>query len=80
MEVHRNFREQFFGTDILLTEAEEEAVEENLVDCLDIFGTHRMDFGMNTDFKEVELSRNEMNYVDNRNLHKTAPPAKRPIC
>ena len=46
---------RFDWTDTLLTETEKQAIENILVDYHDIFFTHRMDIGMNTEFK-VELT------------------------
>ena len=45
------FLKQFDWTDTLLTETEKQAVENILVDYHDIFARHRMDIGMNTEFK-----------------------------
>ena len=43
--------EQFDWTDTLLTETEKQAVKDILVDYHDIFARHRMEIGMNTEFK-----------------------------
>ena len=43
---------RFDWTDILLTETEKQAIEDILVDYHDIFARHRMDVGMNTEFKK----------------------------
>ena len=45
------FFKRFDWTDILLSETEKEAVEDIIVDYHDIFARHRMDIGMNTEFK-----------------------------
>ena len=45
------FLKQFDWTDTLLTETEKQAFEDNLVEHHDIFARHRMDTGMNTEFK-----------------------------
>ena len=45
------FLKRFDWTDTLLTETEKQAVEEILVEYHDIFARHRMDIGMNTEFK-----------------------------
>ena len=45
------FLKRFDWTDTLLTETEKEAVEDILVEYHDIFARHRMDIGMNTEFK-----------------------------
>ena len=42
---------RFDWTDTLLTETEKQAVEDVLVEYHDIFARHRMDNGMNTEFK-----------------------------
>ena len=42
---------RFDWTDTLLTETEKQAVENILVEYHDIFARHRMDIGMNTEFK-----------------------------
>ena len=44
------FLERFDWTDTLLTEMEKQAIEDILVEYLDIFARHRMDIGMNTEF------------------------------
>ena len=43
---------RFDWTDTLLTETEKQAVEDILVEYHDIFAGHRMDIGMNTEFKK----------------------------
>ena len=45
------FLKQFDWRDTLLTETEKQAVEDFLVEYHDIFARHRMDIGMNTEFK-----------------------------
>ena len=45
------FLKRFDGTDTLLTETEKQAAEDILVEYHDIFARHRMDVGMNTEFK-----------------------------
>ena len=42
---------RFDWTDTLLSETEKQRVEDILVDYHDIFARHRMDIGMNTEFK-----------------------------
>ena len=42
---------RFDWTDTLLTEMEKQAIEDILVEYHDIFARHRMDIGMNTEFK-----------------------------
>ena len=51
IESRMEFLKRFDWTDILLTETEKQAVEDILVDYHDIFARHRMDIGMNTQFK-----------------------------
>ena len=53
---YRNsFLKRFDRNDTLLTETEKQAIEDILVDCLDIFARHSLDIGMNTEFK-VQLT------------------------
>ena len=49
------FLKRFDWTDTLLTEIEKQEVEDILVEYHDIFDRHRMDIGINTEFK-VELT------------------------
>ena len=51
MESRTEVLKRFDWTDTLLTETENQAVEDILVDYHDSFARHRMDFGMNTEFK-----------------------------
>ena len=53
-------------TDTLLTETEKHAVENFLVEYHDIFASHRMDIGMNTEFK-VRLTPKDNKAVYNQN-------------
>ena len=50
-ESRMEFLKTFNWTDTLLTETEKQAVEDTLVEYHDIFAGHRMDIGMNTEFK-----------------------------
>ena len=50
-ESRTEFLKRFNWTDTLLTETEKQAVENILVEYHDIFARHRMDSGMNTEFK-----------------------------
>ena len=50
-ESRNKFFKQFDWTDLLVTETEEQAIEDILVDYHDIFARHRMDIGINTEFK-----------------------------
>ena len=50
-ESRTEFLKRFDWTDTLLTETEKQSVEDILVEYHDIFARHRMDMGMNTEFK-----------------------------
>ena len=50
-ESQNEFLKRFDWTDTLLTETEKQAIEDIQVDYHDIFTRHRMDIGMNTEFK-----------------------------
>ena len=50
-ESRMEFLKRFDWTDTLLTETENQAVEDILVEYHDIFPRHRMDIGRNTEFK-----------------------------
>ena len=50
-ESRNKFFKRFDWTDTLLTETKKKAIEDNLVNCRDIFAIHRKDTGMNTEFK-----------------------------
>ena len=50
-ESRTEFSKRFDWSDTLLTETEKQAVEDILVEYHDIFTRHRMDIGMNTEFK-----------------------------
>ena len=50
-ESRNKFLNRFDWTDTLPTETEKQAIEDILVEYHDIFGRHRMDIGMNTEFK-----------------------------
>ena len=58
---------RFDGTDTLLTETEKQAGEDILIDYHDIFARHRMDIGMNTEFK-VKLTPKDDKAVYSQNL------------
>ena len=66
-ESRMKFLKRFDWTDILLTETEKQAVEDTLVEYHDIFARHRMDIGMNTEFK-VNLTLKDDKAVYNQNL------------
>ena len=53
------FLKRFDWTDTLLTEMEKQAIEDLLVDYHDIFARHRMDIGMNTEFKVKLTPKND---------------------
>ena len=50
-EARNKFLKRFDWTDTLLIETEKQATEDILVEYHDIFARHRMDIGMNTEFK-----------------------------
>ena len=51
IQSRNNFLKRFDWNDTLLTETEKQAIEDILVEYHDIFARHRMDIGMNTEFK-----------------------------
>ena len=61
------FLKRFDWTNSLLTETEEQAVEDILVEYHDIFARHRMDIGMNTEFK-VRLTPKDYKAVYSQSL------------
>ena len=61
------FSKRFDWTDTLLNENEKHAVEDILVEYHDIFARHRMDIGMNTEFK-VRLTPKDDKAVYSQNL------------
>ena len=61
------FLERFEWTDEPLTQTEKKAVEDFLVKYHDIIARHRMDLGMNTEFK-VKLTPKDDRAVYNQNL------------
>ena len=48
---HKKILKRFDWTDTPLTDTEKQAIEDILVEYHDIFARHRMDIGMNTEFK-----------------------------
>ena len=50
-ESRMEFLKRFDWTDTLLTETEKQAVEDILIEYHDIIARHKMDIGMNTEFK-----------------------------
>ena len=69
IESRMKFLKRFDWTDTLLTETEKQAVENILVEYHDIFARHRMDIGMNTEFK-VKLTPKDDKAVYSQNLPK----------
>ena len=67
IESRVDFLKRFDWTDTLLTENEKQAVEDILVEYNDIFARHRMDIGMNTEFK-VRLTPKDYKAVYSQNL------------
>ena len=66
-ESRKEFLKRFDWTDTLLTETEKQAIEDILVEYHDIFAIHRLDVGMNTEFK-VKLSPKNDKLVYSQNL------------
>ena len=66
-ESRMEFLKRFDWTDTLLTETEKQAVEDILVEYHDIFARHRMDIGMNTEFK-VKLTQKDYKAVYSQRL------------
>ena len=66
-ESRNKFLKRFDWTDTLPTEAEKRAIEDILVDYHDSFGRHRMDVGMNTEFK-VKLTPKDNKAVYSQSL------------
>ena len=67
IESRTEFLKRFDWTDTLLTETEKQAVEDILVEYHDIFARHRLDIGMNTEFK-VKLTPKDDKVVYSQNL------------
>ena len=66
-ESRNKFLKWFDWTDTLLTEMEKQVIEDNLVEYHDIFARHRMDIGMNTEFK-VKLTPKDDKAVYSQSL------------
>ena len=66
-ESRNKFLKRFDWTDTLLTEMEKQAIGDILVEYHDIFATHRMDIGMNTEFK-VKLTPKDDRAVYSQSL------------
>ena len=67
IESRMEFLKRFDCTDTLLTETEKQAVEDILVEYHDIFARHRMDNGMNTEFK-VKLTPKDDKAIYSQNI------------
>ena len=67
IESRIEFSKRFDWTDTLLTETKKQAVEDILVEYHDIFARHRMDIGMNTEFK-VKLTAKDKKTVYSQSL------------
>ena len=66
-ESREKFLKRFGWTDTPLTETEKQAIENILVEYLDILARHRMDIGMNTEFK-VKLTPKDDKVVYSQSL------------
>ena len=66
-ESRNKILKRFDWTDTLLTETEKQAIEDILVDYHNIFARHRMDSGMNTEFK-VKLTLTDDKVVYSQSL------------
>ena len=66
-ESRNKFLKRFDWTDTLLTEMGKQAIENILVEYHDIFARHRMDIGMNTEFK-VKLTPKDDKAVYSQSL------------
>ena len=67
IEPRTEFLKRFDWTDTLLTETGKQAVEDILVEYHDIFARHRMEIGMNTEFK-VKLTPKDDKAVYSQSL------------
>ena len=67
IESRMEFLKRFDWTDTLLTETEKQAVEGILLEYHDTFARHRMDIGMNAEFK-VKLTRKDDKAVYSQSL------------
>ena len=67
IESRNNFLKRFDWNDTLLTKMEKQAIEDILVEYHDIFARHRMDIGMNTEFK-VKLTPKDDKVVYSQSL------------
>ena len=67
-ESRTEFLKRFNWTDTLLTETEKQAIEDILVEYHDIFARHRIDIGMNTEFKVKVTPK------DDKTVYSQSPP------
>ena len=67
------FSERFDWTDTLLTVMEKQAIEDILVDYHDIFTRHRIDIGMNTEFKVKLFPKNDKAVYGKKHTHANRP-------
>ena len=67
IESQNKVLKQFDWTDTLLTETQTQAIEDTLVEYHDFFASHRMDIGMNTEFK-VKLTPKDDKAVYSQSL------------
>ena len=71
-ESQNKFLKRFGWTNTLLTETEKQAIEDILVDYHDIFARHRIDFGMNTEFKvKITPRDNKAVYIQSLPMRST---------
>ena len=67
IESRNNFLKRFDWNDTLQTKTEKQAIEDNLVEYHDNFARHRMDIGINTEFK-VKLTPKDDKAVYSQSL------------
>ena len=73
------FLKRFDWIDTLLTETAKQAIEDILVDYHDIFARHRMDIGMNTEFKVKLTPKDDKSCLQPKSTN-ADPLERRPIC
>ena len=78
-ESRNKFLKRFDWIDTLLAEKEKQAIEDILVEYYDIFARHRMDIGMNTEFK-VKLTPKDDKAVYSQRSTNANPPERRRNC
>ena len=74
---NKNFK-RFDWTDTLPTETEKQATEDSVFDYHDVFSRHRMDIGMNTEFK-VTNSERQWSCIQPKSINAN-PLERRPTC